>query len=415
MNKMDYSVQRKMLRVIDKATNDIAAGEDIASAIAKQAAEAQLTIPQTERVCEAYNKASAVAHMKTADEETRCGEYPLAKVAEVVSLMVKGKKDSPEETFSKEASEFFGNIKRRDDVADTPVLTKTAADETPVPKTKQDIAETLEELAVVMDKFAVQLDLDKARINSKRAQAFKAVLREVDSISHDKNSLEKKASLLSNGYGIPVAEAIVSKINSARGYQTLPVMDKTAHACIFPDEPFFNKIAEFLEAEEEYAHSKERQIIQKEADGVLDVADNYSNQVADSMTIGHRGAPSVNISTGFGGTEDVLYRDLNSRKLLYEMLLDDDLKTYSPLKVKEHYNELVKSFPELMSSKNNVRSILRKTMAQGGALDVYEIKDLLEANSAINKATKDRAAARGALQDASKPSSSGAAPIGKRK
>ena len=72
--------------------------------------------------------------------------------------------------------------------------------------------------------------------------------------------------------------------------------------------------------------------------------------------------------------------------MLYDFMLNDpDVSSYSPLKVQDTYNDIVETFPELAKKRKIMRAVLRKSLAQGGNLDIYEIKDLIGANKDLTQ------------------------------
>ena len=402
MRKMSQPEQKKMLRALDKAADYTKEGMQPDDALTKVAEEYQLAAPMVERVCEAYNKANAVAYMKSAPENKRAEVYPIVKIANVMNNIY-GIKEKKAEEISFKKKNYTPAIR-----IEKP-MDKSASRET---DKKLHNPVSLPGLAVLLEQCRGTLQKMGAEADDARTKAEFRVRRDLDEVTEQvrklvgRSQLKKTAQLIVDGFGEKEGHIVINAINANIDDPSryLPSLEKKAQAVILPDTPLFNKVAELIEhrdmmKEAQNAADERREVI-GQAIGQL-IHNPLANRLFDVPTGGDTDSPHIDATTGMTGEWDAYEKDLKSRRMLYDLMLnDDEIKSYSPLKVRDTYNDIVETFPELTKQRKIVRAILRKSLAQGGNMDIYEIKDLISAGKEKQQGAKEGAFARKGLTDA---------------
>lgn len=399
MEKMSQNEQRKLLKALDKAADYTKAGMDPDSALTKVAEEYKLGAPMVERVCEAYNKANAVAYMKSAPEDKRAESYPIAKIANVMqNIFGIQEKAASEITFKKRDYTPTVTVERG--------LSKTASEKKQrVGTTPGTIAVLLERNMGYLEKLSSEAKRRLDTLTNGVRECLDDITEEVRKIGYSQKNLRKTAQLLTDAFGEEKSHLLINAVNAniEDPARYMPCLGKKAHAVVLPDKPLYKKASELFEKRE----------LMKQADTTYDDIDDLKAHVTNValkrnplaqalMSVPKKDVsrPFMDPETGMTGEWDAYEKDLRARGMLYDMMLnDEELHSYSPMKVQQAYNELTETYPWLTSKKNVLRAILRKTMAQGGNMDIYELKDLLTAEQLAGKARNDMTSARTKLSD----------------
>ena len=398
MERMSKIEQRKMLKALDKAADYTKDGLSPDDAITKVAEEFQLSAPKIERLCEAYNKANAVAYMKTAPEDRRADNYPLAKIANVVNNIYG--------TVEKEASEIeFRKVNYAEKALGKVAqgLRKTASEK------KSDV--TPDQLARLAEIHLGQLQKYASEMSREKTKAEYAVktdldvlvdrIRRVPATESGRKELNKYAQDTVNAFGEKLGHVVINAINAELEDpgRYMPCLEKTAKAVVLGDDPYYKTLHRLVDNREKMVH------FQKLAEeGTEDLANGIgllnSSLMALPSIMPTPEDPHMDVNTGFTGEWDAYAKDLKSRRLLYDLMLnDDEIKSYSPRKVREVYNDVVETFPELAAKRKILRAIMRKSLAQGGNMDIYELKDLISASKEHSHGRSLDTIARGNLAD----------------
>ena len=417
MEQMSQEGQRRMLKALDKAADYTQDGLSPDAAIIKVAQEFELEAPMIERVCEAYNKANAVAYMRSAPENERAGNYPLAKISSVMGA-VYGVGDKQAEESDIKVKDYASAYAKS---TDPKRMEKTAsaevfADRPPVVATPQAIRASAEKLLGQMHKLSARTkdNMVKATWNvQKGLEKIAELVEQVPATRAGKKRLEKISMTLSNALGESDAHMLVNAVNaiSRDDARAIPTMPKTASAVVIGNDPICMKAVALMEERRKMVAFQE---MEKESATIVDPA-NVASMGAPLQDVlrlpGVLPEPAdihMDITTGKTGEWDAYAKDLNSRRLLYDLMINDpEISMYSPGKVQGMYNEVITTFPELAAREPILRAILRKGLAQGGAFDIYEIKDLLSAGKELSDTSKSQAEARKQTTEASSKSRGG--------
>ena len=394
MEVMSKTDQRRLLKALDKAADLTKEGMGPNEALAKSAEEYQLTSPMVQRVVEAYNKANAVAYMKTAPESRRGDDYPVASLKKVASLIFDFTRPAQPSTivvrdFKKIAAERSG----------VPELAKTAELRTGVdPKYKPNVtAKTVERLLMKLAHQASLIDARESRKETELVERSKRLLVDMANQTARMNGeeLRKTSSNLANAFGEESAKAVINAVNavSENPVTYLPEMPKTAKAVILPDKHFYKCAKQLLD-------NREKLVGLHKSSDELNPYQIMSHKLMGLHELAGASDPHIDPTTGFSGEWDAYAKSLKSREMLYDLMLNDpDISAYSPRQVKHVFNNIMQTFPELAQKKLITAAVMKKMLAQGGNLDIYEIKDLIGAGKELSNIRKTDVASRKDLND----------------
>ena len=383
MEKMSKTEQRKMLKALNKAADYTKDGMSPDQALTKVAKEYDFNAPRIERLCEAYNKANAVAYMKTASEEERAENHPIANINNVINSIYGDQE--------KTASELTFRKKDYSSAQYTAPMAKTASEHTNrgTKVSRQSIGYSLEVMQGQLERLVKHAEERRVKAERKVTNGLNELtgrIQRVPLTRDGKKQLHKIAQTIVDAYGEEKGHLLVNAVNANiddadRYMECLP---KKAKAVVLPSDDIYKIAGELIESRD---HMLE---MQKMAADSLDVAsgavgsvsNNTLARILDDLPSLSKAPdePHMDVSTGMTGEWDAYAKDLKSRRMLYDMMLhDEEIKGYSPRKTQAAYNDIVETFPELAQKRQILRAMLRKSLAQGGNMDIYEIKDLITA------------------------------------
>lgn len=389
---MSKDNERKLLKALDKAATLSIGNSDPDDVLIKVASEYNLTPPELCRVVEAYNKAKSVAYLKKAASEDRAGDFPLADMSRISGRIygmdkVEAEADIPLRDYaSAYITTEFDKVASEKETAVTVRVT--------TPRARESVWKE------AMDHFDVQKNVKAILTNRLRDNMTKRAmaLRKIASYCEHFRPVEltKVARTLVNGYGEKQANEMIDELNMNMKCNRLPKnIEKTAHAVIFPcSEPYvsLSKIAELntvvSKAKADLAW------FEKEAE---DIGPNVlARSLGDfSQMLGSAEKSrkdNLDIGTGMPTEWDNYLKELNSKRMLYNLYrFDPVIQSYPISDVASTYNEVLTTTPGLADNTAWMRAALRRSLTQGKAVDPFEIKDMLMAQSQKTTGAKDYA------------------------
>ena len=379
MEKMSKNNEKKLLRALDKAANLSRSGLEPDHVLTKVAGEFQLTPQEICRVVETYNKAKSVAFLKNASSDFRANDFPLADSKKVISNIY-----SKEE---KEATEKDIPLKDYAAMCSYTQQEKVAAEAAPHKRDRscdRDKASIWKEALAFEDlQNGVQKDLETtyAETRKKLENSMQKVSKHCEFAKE--KELKKVARLIINAHG-KQGEMFIDDINKRMMKPTLPILEKTAHAAMFPiGEPYIAIAEAFTQGEKLAKVAKDMEFFQKQADAGLEAAIGASSALKNVMKSPAKAKPEfIDSRTGLSPEWDNYLKALQAKKMLYTLYRFDPLiKSYPLEDVTEVYNEMAELTPSLANNKAWMRATMRRMLTQGKVSDPFELKDMMTGES----------------------------------
>jgi hypothetical protein len=439
MEKMSKDNERKLLKALDKAATMSIGNSDPDDVLIKVATEYKLTPPELSRVVEAYNKAKSVAYLKKAAAEDRAADFPIADMSKISGRIYGMEKieseaviplrdyasmyfgqplektaaEEDKRTFAQKylfnkdthkeiiggaakkvagigkhvvdkAKEISSDLKKpAETYADLRGIEHKAGERVATPRARESVWKE------AMDHFHVQDHIKTILTNrvretmNKRACELKKI---AEYCEHFRPAdLVKVARTLVNGYGEKHAEEMINELNMNMKCNRLPRnIEKTAHAVIFPcSEPYLSlsKIAALSTTLATAKKDLDWFVKEAEDEGPNALAKRLGD-VTQFLGSGEKARKdNIDINTGMPTEWDNYLKELNSKRMLYNLYRSDPvIQSYPLYDVADTYNEVLNTTPSLADNKAWMRAALRRSLTQGKAVDPFEIKDMLMAN-----------------------------------
>jgi len=397
MEKMTEKRQRVLLKAIDKATDYKIEGMSGVDALAKSAEEYNLNPSEVVRVCEGYNKGNAIAYLSTMGVEKRASAHELIDAKAVVAKIYK--------PIEKTASEI--TFKTKDYRADyfRKPMAKTASVATKKPFARRGRSPlAAEALYADMEKYAGERELVTRELRDDVAKQKRIVMSSLNKIAgicmeKSPRQLNKIAENLTIAHGSS-AKFLINAVNGKNNRYPnhyLPTVEKKAHAIFLPNEPIYKLATELLEATNAYGHALEKKAADEDQiiGGMADLVDTVTDP--SRIKTPYKG-DAIDAETGMNKEYDIISKEIGSRENLYGLMTDRDFTAYSPLELKKTYNHLIEAYPGLAKNKMYLKAVMKKVMAQGGDMDIYELKDLGAAHKDMATTRKEETASRSDVQ-----------------
>lgn len=393
MRNMDSRAEEvKLLRALDKAADLSRVMESPDDVIVKVATEMRLSPPEVCRVVEMYNKAKSVAILKTASSDSRADDFPIANMNNVMDKIYGQRK----------VAEEAGTITRRDYSAiyfATP-MDKAAAEIKVTERVNTMPVKLAEEqqhaVAMVgsinrvrhafrseMAKLARELD-----VTANKIAALVETGRPKDVVKYSRNMV--------NGLGKLAYERLLDVVSARLSYSfKIPTMDKTAHAVVMPCDELHTKSCELAKLVERYdAFKKVASAFEKRADEELGELARMMQHV--DMGLRQRG---TKVPEAYSDPETLMPTDrsnqmkpIGARRALFDIYESDPIVRSYPIdQVQDAFNSVQETAPGLARNPMWMVSSMRRMLQQGGAIDPFEVKGMLEASSTRSGELKNRA------------------------
>jgi cytochrome c556 len=218
--------------------------------------------------------------------------------------------------------------------------------------------------------------------------------------SHNKD-LTKVARMLVNAYG-EQGHKFVDDVNNRMSKPKLPKLEKTAHAAMFPvGEPYVSIANAFVQGQKLVKIAKDLEYFDKQADSSVIKALQMSSILKELSKGPAKIKPDfIDARTGMNPEWDNYLKALKAKKMLYNLYrFDPIIKSYPLDDVTNIYNEISDLTPTLSDNKAWMRSALRRMLTQGGAVDPFELKDMMTSEKERATTAKDYVTALSKMYD----------------
>lgn len=377
---MSKSNEKRLLKSLDKAANLSRAGMDPNLVLTKVAKEFQLTPQEICRVSETYNKAKSVAFLKKASSENRAGDFPLADSKTIIQGIYG--------TVEKQASDGSFSMRNYSTTRSYTVLEKTATEEKKtVPRVsscERDPGSVFKE-ATEFTYLSRQIQSDMFNKYASERDNLETAIRKVAEYCQvaPEKDLKKTARLIVNAHGEQGVK-FINDVNKRMFKECLPVVEKTAHAAVFPAcEPFISVANAFEHGKNLVKTSRDIDSFDKQADADLLSLIGAGVPQGKAKTKAPEQEGFVDPQTGMSPVWDNYLKDLQAKKTLYTLYrFDPIIKSYPFEDVIDMYNEVADTTPSLANNKAWMRASMRRMLTQGKAADPFELKDMMQAETA---------------------------------
>jgi len=430
MKKMSEARQRILLKGLDRSADYVKEGKSVDEAIAKVSIESNLTPPETVRLVECFNKANTVAFMKTASQEERSLDYQLASTNKVMQLLHKPISKSAVELQANKYS-YFTNKTPMQKVAsvntprptmhiDPDMIFKTASRsklklETKVRELRADIAYAEKTVSLSLDKMAslchtLRTPKDLKKTASEIMACYGEQGRKLINATNASNSNADKY--------LPNDLPAITKISMTNDSDIMQLAKQATEAL---DGLLLNKYLKHKltkeAADEEITlkeitpdkfmadlkeHNPEEYV--RELEGIKDNATylgqakeldkQWQQQIKPGIDNNYKHDRDASSSldmldpyTGMvSGHWDAMMKAIKNKDRFMDLYINDSQLIKYPLEdVQRAYNGIVESMPELAKKQMWLKAALRKTLAQEGAVDLFEMKDMLSSAESLGK------------------------------
>jgi len=387
MEKMSKNNEKKLLRALDKAANLSRSGLEPNHVLTKVAGEFQLTSSEICRVVETFNKAKSVAFLKSASSDIRANDFPLADSKEVVKNIFGEQektadvKDIPLKNFAAMCSYEKGCEKVASEKTETVRERSCDRDKGSIWKEAMVYAETQKSLKQdLLDDYAsTRQTLEKSMLKIAKHCEF----------ARDKE-LKKVARLIINSYG-KQGENFIDDINQRMLKPSLPKVEKTAFAAMFPvGAPYIDIAEAFTSGEKLVKIAKNIDYFDKQAGG--DIISALGGKAIDEVLKAPKKTSPAYIDprSGLSPEFDNYLKSLQAKKMLYNLYrFDPIIKSYPLEDVTDMYNEISELTPSLSNNKAWMRAATRRMLTQGKAADPFELQQMMSGEESKTKAMQN--------------------------
>ena len=377
MEKMSKNNEKKLLKALEKAANLSRSGLEPNHVLTKVAREFQLTPPEVCRVVETYNKAKSVAFLKNASSDFRANDFPLADskvVTKAIYEKTAEEQVKPQASMKNYAAMCSYEAKGQEKVASEETDTKR---EFSCKRDEGSIWKEAMEHKHLQEKVAIELKTEYANTRAALENAMVKVAKHCEFASP--KELKKVARLIINGHG-KQGESFINDLNQRMLKPCLPILEKTAHAAMFPvGEPYIAIAEAFLQGEKLVKTAKNIDFFQKQADANITALLGASDALRGVMKgPAHKKPDFIDPRTGLNPEWDNYLKALRAKKMLYTLYrFDPIIKSYPLQDVSEVYNELAETTPSLSDNKAWMRAVMRRMLTQGNSMDQQELRDMM--------------------------------------
>jgi hypothetical protein len=387
MEKMSKRDEKKLLTALDKAANLSRSGLEPNHVLTKVAREFQLTPQEICRVTETYNKAKSVAFLKSASSDFRANDFPLADSDTVIKSVYEKTASETKQSTTIPMKNYAAMCSYGEEVE------KVASERKPRENScKRDTGSIWKEAMEYEDlQNKVRKDISDryAATRNDLEQSMRKVAEYCESSPN--KDLSKVARMLVNAYG-EQGHKFIDDVNNRMSKPKLPKLEKTAHAAMFPvGEPYVSIANAFVQGQKLVKIAKDLEYFDKQADSSVLNALQMSSILKNLSKGDAKIKPDfIDARTGMSPEWDNYLKALKAKKMLYNLYrFDPIIKSYPLDDVTNIYNELSELTPALSDNKAWMRSAVRRMLTQGGAVDPFELKDMMTSEKERATTAKD--------------------------
>jgi hypothetical protein len=357
-------------------------------AIEKIATKNQLGPEMVRRVSEAYNKSKSVHMLKQASPDDRPKSFPLADPAVIIHNMFVPKM---EKAASAEPMRLPSRDFSRADVR-MPLLEKRASALRKPTLTPSSALQRYEKYNS-MCSLLKQAFYDKLLNNKRQFHVnLEKAAEEVHPLSP--GAFRKLAQMVVNGY--PDNGQQLMTLLAAKTRKPEVVLQKTAHAVVFPRKDPYITISKVFEYAQKVAEAQtDYMMFVKEADAGSAGLKAFLGHAAGSRL--SKGLPE---DPGPGKDDEVLdpvtfnrLKEMEAKRVLMGLILhDEDFQQYRYGDMVKAYNNAVQSVPEAYNNPVVLKNLMVKNLESSGVKDIFELKQEAELGKTMGEASDRRRA-----------------------
>ena len=385
MAKLSAKEEQRLLNAVERSIDMANHGMTPNDAIEKVATDEQYTAPFVERIVQAFNKSASVARFtKEADAKKRKASFPLANTSVILKRMYGPDKEAS----ATDILQFPTNLR-------SPVMDKVASAEDPYGKyrklSERSIIRMVDSYKGSMEKLANEM---KRREDFAKYQLDEALSKAANHVtSIPEYSLRKLAQTIVNGY--PSNGGTLLKLIGVKAGRTIPEMQKTAHAALFPAQEPYISIANIFVNMDKYAKAlvcnDKFQSFHKEAAGLEEgVIGGIIGSLGKTLSAGEELSqneevrkiknPELELDPEFFNS----LKEVDVRKNFADLVLyDPELSRYDMPTLIKAFNTAAAIAPESINKPPVLKTLMLQHITSGGLLDPAMIHKNLQINKEL--------------------------------
>ena len=401
MKNLDSKEEAKLIGATEKAIRLSNTGMSPNEAIEKVARENNYTPPYIRLMVSAYNKSKSVHVFKTASSVDRGDKFELADAGIIIKSIYSTSAEHEKIAF--ELPKDLSNV-------DFPKLQKVAEErivqkENYTDRFYKDMSE--ESKYNIVDKYLSLQKAAKEKLEGDVRQSYAALDRALDTASEhlihmNSKEFNKVAQLVINSY--PKYGQKMAALLAVRSRQSVPELQKTAKAAVFPAREPFLAISRLMDKAVDTVKARNALTI-------------FEKSATDSLLedfVANLGASSVyGLGGNSKGLENILKKKSDPKSLKEDLdpdfynqlkeidarrnfanlaLYDNDINKYDFPALIKAYNESAQTVgTEGVNNRVILRNMMLHNLETGGIKDPFAIKTELDIGKALQDRVKNKA------------------------
>lgn len=393
MNKISHREEAKLADIVSAAIDKINAGNDPDDTVIKYATEQNLTADATARVCETLNKVMSIHHLATTDSIKRASAFHLIDSSDVLRRLADTRKCASDPVvFRKSANDGVAKVDERARIREMFKLSDLEITKRDLPKLHAKYASDVEETEKAIQAY------DAAQENTRVGEldcnkAFSELQEAAVKLNND--DAVDLANYIESTYG-EEGKSLIKMLNSAMdGAQLsgdLPDV-KEASAWVSTNtkvhravDSFFNKVKNFRQNVEHADLAVKK--ASDYADAIIGDISNITKAEEALIKSPEKLTKDIEEPMSLGSFRK--FNDLNVKDTFANLYLSDDfLRQYRPEVVRDAYNTLIQSIPQLFKRPNSdalIKAMVKRLVTSNNQVDPMEVKTMTDIGKAISDA-----------------------------